>query len=71
MKGRLQIQGEKALTTYNQSFKGQKMIPHRGMAGTGLGIGEHFLKYNIISTSHLICYETSLRNFTKNIKSLL
>jgi len=42
MKGRLQIQGEKALSTYNQSFKGQKIIPYRGMAGTALGIGELF-----------------------------
>ncbi|CAG2117179.1 unnamed protein product, partial [Medioppia subpectinata] len=38
IKGRLQIQGEKALTNY-ESFKGhQRAIAHRGMAGTALGI---------------------------------
>ncbi|CAG2176032.1 unnamed protein product, partial [Oppiella nova] len=37
IKGRLQIQGEKALTQY-ESVKGQRVIAHRGMAGTALGI---------------------------------
>ncbi len=37
-KGRLQIQGEKALTEY-QSSKAKNVIPYRGMAGTAIGIG--------------------------------
>ena len=41
MEGRLQIQGEKALTQYNRNLKGQKVLAHRGMAATAVGIGKN------------------------------